>query len=233
MRTSRVPELQIPALRGFVVTQARASEQIAEALHNAIVAGQLEPGSRIRESALASQIGVSRNTMREAVLILQSTGLIEHEINRGMVVRAIDLNAVEDLYRVREVLELSGIEAVTVATDLSAVSDALTELERAAHRGVVEETVESDLGFHGALVSLLGSPRLNVYFAGLRSELRYYLAALSVAYRETESPAELVAQHAVILQALRAGAFLDARELACDHIQLNRRQVVELLRSRT
>lgn len=225
--------MELPSLRDFAVSQTRATEQISDALQDAILRGELEPGARIRESALATQLGVSRNTMREAVLMLQRTGLIAHEVNRGTVVRPLDLGAVTDLYRVREVLELSAVRAVTPDTDLSPVATAVEGLRSAAHDGVVDETVQRDLGFHGAIVGLLESPRLNQYFAQLRSELRFYLAALSVAYRETESPDELVEQHAVVLRALQAGDGAAAHDRLRDHIRLNAGQVTELLSSRT
>lgn len=223
---------QLPSLRGFSVSQLRTTEQIADALQEAIVSGALVPGGRIRESAVAAQIGVSRNTVREAVLMLQRTGLVAHEVNRGMVVRALDLEAVADLYRVRELLELSAIDSVDGDTDLRPVERALQAFDRSAHRGVVDETVQHDLGFHGAIVSLLRSPRLNQYFDMLRSELRFYLARLSVAYRETESPDELVEQHAVVWRALRDGERDRAHDLLRAHIRLNAGQVTALLAQR-
>ena len=92
--------------------------------------------------------------------------------------------------------------------------------------------MERDLGFHAALVGLLGSARLDAYFAGLRSELRYYLATLSVAYNETEHPDDLVEQHACILRALEDGDRRRAAARTREHVRLNGRQVIDLLRSR-
>ncbi|HET9102594.1 MAG TPA: GntR family transcriptional regulator [Solirubrobacteraceae bacterium] len=224
-------DLPTPILRDFIITRSRVSEQIADALQEAIVSGRLKPGARLRESALASEIGVSRNTVREAVLILQRSGLIDHEVNRGMIVRALDIETVADLYRARETLELAGVRA-SAGADLAPVRQALAELDEAAHHGSVKATVERDLGFHAALVGLVGSARLDEYFAGLRSELRYYLATLSVAYNETERPADLVEQHACILRALEAGDRRTAATRTREHVRLNGRQVTDLLRSR-
>jgi DNA-binding GntR family transcriptional regulator len=224
--------MELPGLDDFAVSQLRTTEQIADALHQAIVSGALAPGARIRESAVAAQIGVSRNTVREAVLMLQQTGLVAHEVNRGMVVRALNVEAVADLYRVRELLELAAIDSVDATTDLRPVQRALQTFDRAAHRGVVEETVRHDLGFHGAIVSLLASPRLDQYFDALRSELRYYLATLSVAINESDTPDELVEQHAVVWRALSAGDTAEAHQLLQAHIRLNAGQVTALLTER-
>ncbi len=65
----------------------------------------------------------------------------------------------------------------------------------------------------------------------MRSELRYYLAALSVAYRESESPDDLIGQHAVVLRALESGELGTAHDLLRDHIRLNASQVTDLLSS--
>jgi DNA-binding GntR family transcriptional regulator len=204
-------------------------EQIVQALSEAILRGDLAPGTRVRESALAAQLKVSRNTVREAVLILQQTGLVRHVVNRGAIVRPLEPDEVGDLYRVREVLELAAVKAATPGTDLAPVNAALEELEAAAVSGDVTWTVERDLNFHGSLVRLLGSPRLDEYFMTLRRELRYYLAAISYAHKETEAPEDLVEQHRAVYRAMKRGDTDRAHRLLKEHIQLNARMMLELL----
>jgi DNA-binding GntR family transcriptional regulator len=211
------------------ITPSTTVDRIVEALSEAILRGELAPGSRVRESALATQLGVSRNTVREAVLVLQQTGLVRHVVNRGAIVRPVDVGEVADLYRVREILELSGVGSVAGGADLSSVRSALDELEAAAFSGDVTSTVEQDLAFHGSIVGLLGSPRLDEYFVTLRQELRYYLAVISHAHKETEQPKALVEQHAIVYRALERGNADRAGTLLRDHIQLNARMVLELL----
>lgn len=204
-------------------------EQIVQALSEAILRGDLAPGTRVRESALAAQLKVSRNTVREAVLILQQTGLVRHVVNRGAIVRPLEPDEVADLYRVREVLELAAVKAAIPGTNLAPVKAALDELEVAAVSGDVTWTVERDLNFHGSLVTLLGSPRLDEYFMTLRRELRYYLAAISYAHKETEAPDVLVEQHRAVYRAMKRGNTDRAHRLLKEHIQLNARMMLELL----
>jgi DNA-binding GntR family transcriptional regulator len=218
-----------PVLEDFSIAPSTTVDQIVQALSDAIVRGELAPGTRVRESALATQLKVSRNTVREAVLVLQQTGLVRHVVNRGAIVRPLDSDEVADLYRVREVLELAAVNSATRTTDLSGIKTALDELESAAVSGDVHRTVERDLNFHASLVTLLGSPRLDEYFITLRHELRYYLAAISHAHKETEAPRALVEQHAVVYRALKRGDHAKAHRLLHDHIQLNSRMVLELL----
>jgi DNA-binding GntR family transcriptional regulator len=219
----------VPVLEDISIAPSTTVDQIVQALSEAILRGELAPGARVRESALAAQLGVSRNTVREAVLILKQTGLVRHVVNRGTIVRPLEPDEVADLYRVREVLELTAVKSRTRATDLAPVKAALDEFEAAAVSGDVTGTVERDLNFHGSLVALLGSPRLDEYFMTLRRELRYYLAAISHAHKETEAPHVLVEQHAAVFRALKRGNADRAHQLLQEHIQLNARMVLELL----
>lgn len=222
-----------PVLEDVSIAPSTTVDQIVQALSDAILRGQLAPGTRVRESALAAQLKVSRNTVREAVLVLQQTGLVQHVVNRGAIVRPLEPDEVADLYRVREVLELAAVRSATRGTDLSGVETALDGLETAAVSGDVTRTVERDLNFHASLVALLDSARLDEYFMTLRRELRYYLAAISYAHKETEAPQALVEQHAVVYRALKRGNTDRAQRLLGEHIRLNARMVLELLDGRS
>ena len=63
-----------------------SAQQIADGLMDMILEGELKPGERIRESVIAEQLGISRNTVREAVRLLQGTGLVRYVFNRGLAV---------------------------------------------------------------------------------------------------------------------------------------------------
>ena len=83
----------MPAARtvlGSVTIQRQpAAEQVAAALREAILSGRMLPGTPLREVAIATELGVSRNTVREAARVLGSEGLIRHEMNRGAMVADI------------------------------------------------------------------------------------------------------------------------------------------------
>lgn len=221
-----------PVLTNFSISRTSTAEQIAEALNESIVRGELLPGSRVRESALATRLGVSRNTVREAVRIVEQGGLVQHEVNRGAIVKRVAVEDTDDLYRVRELLELSAIAEARRSTDLSGVEQALAELRTALGTADRNETVERDLGFHAAIVALLGSPRLDRIFADLRQQLRFYLAVVSVEDEELAKADDLIEQHAAVLRALQAGDRVHARTLLRDHLRLNAARVAAVLRER-
>ncbi|MFD9703074.1 GntR family transcriptional regulator [Lentzea sp. NPDC059081] len=187
------------ALEGLEVRRTTTAQQLADGLSERIMAGAFGPGDRLRESAIAAELGVARNTIREAVRILELTGLVRYEVNRGAVVIAPTREKVEALYTARERLETAAIARTPRPEQLEAITTAFEELEQAARTGV--GIVDRDLAFHQAIVALLDSSRLDEFFASLTQELRFYLTVLS----KSETPEEVVAEHRLILDAIRLG----------------------------
>src|SRR3712207_5450747 len=96
------------------------AEQVAGALRDLIVGGGLAPGTRLREAPLSQQLGVSRNTLREALHILVSQGLVRHQAHRGAYVAELDADDVRDIFRVRRLVELAAVrELVAGSADLA------------------------------------------------------------------------------------------------------------------
>src|SRR4029077_11389899 len=82
-----------------------ASAAATELIREAILDGRLPPGHRLKEEELARELGISRTPVREALLVLQTEGLIDAAPNRGAVVRSHDSDDLEDLYQLRALLE--------------------------------------------------------------------------------------------------------------------------------
>lgn len=189
------------ALDGLEVRRTTTAQQLADGLAERIMAGAFGPGDRLRESAIAAELGVARNTIREAVRILELTGLVRYEVNRGAVVIAPTPENVEALYTARERLETAAVARTPRPDQLDAITAAFNDLVEAAKTGDTGAIVERDLAFHQAIVALLDSSRLDEFFAALTKELRFYLTALT----RSETPEEVVAEHQVILDAIRLG----------------------------
>ncbi|MCP2245666.1 GntR family transcriptional regulator [Lentzea aerocolonigenes] len=189
------------ALDGLEVRRTTTAQQLADGLAERIMAGAFGPGDRLRESAIAAELGVARNTIREAVRILELTGLVRYEVNRGAVVIAPTPENVEALYTARERLETAAVARTPRPEQLDAITAAFEELRAAAEAGDLRAIVDRDLAFHQAIVALLDSSRLDEFFAALTKELRFYLTVLT----RSETPDEVVAEHQVILDAIRLG----------------------------
>ncbi|MEV4442668.1 GntR family transcriptional regulator, partial [Streptomyces sp. NPDC049577] len=87
------------------------AQRVAEVLRERIEAGWLPPGTQLSEEALGRELGVSRNTLREAFRLLVHDSLVTHELNRGVFVRTLEPDDVADIYRVRAALETAGVRA--------------------------------------------------------------------------------------------------------------------------
>src|SRR5271156_6163978 len=79
--------------------------QVLDEIRQSIIAGRLEPGSRLVERKLIAMMGVSRTVIREALRQLESEGLVSVVPNKGPIVRELTLGEARDLYSIRAVLE--------------------------------------------------------------------------------------------------------------------------------
>ena len=116
------------------------ADDIALALEEAIVSGEIPPGSVLRQEHLSDQFAVSRTPVREALRRLAALGLVTFEPNRGVQVRELSLAEIREAFMARA--ELESLATEIAATKMSDV--ALRELEAAERRfsAVTHELVE-------------------------------------------------------------------------------------------
>ncbi|SJN09041.1 Transcriptional regulator, GntR family [Halomonas citrativorans] len=157
------------------------SDMIAIKLRNAIILGEIAPGTALVESGLCKQYQASRNTIREALRQLRYEGLIHYILNKGAQVRVLTLSDIRDIYKVRHTLELSAIQHSSLASDrhFESIDRILTEGEEAAIENRWNAVGTSSLFFHHAIVGLLESERLSTYFSTILAQLRLIFAMSS------------------------------------------------------
>src|SRR5882757_1350178 len=104
-------------------------DQTVEVLREAIIRGEIRPGSRINEAELADKLGISRGPLREAIQRVGAEGLIEFQRNRGAFVRELGLEDIQDMYEARTVIEgLAARRAARWATDAQ-IAELSTQVE--------------------------------------------------------------------------------------------------------
>ncbi|MGW0686918.1 GntR family transcriptional regulator [Streptomyces sp. NPDC002754] len=209
------------ALEGLVARRTTTAQQIADGLSERILAGSFQPGERLRESAIAAELGIARNTVREAVRLLEHGGLIRFQANRGAVVVSPTPRSVHELYTAREHLEAAALAAPLDSAQLAAVEAAYGHLVTVTGSQRRADIVAADLAFHEAIVATLGNGRIDAFYAGLTRELRFYLMAMSAHERENENPRRLVGEHEPLMDAIRAGDAERAQREARHHIASN------------
>ncbi len=190
---------------GVAIQRQSTTEQVAAALREAILSGRILPGTPLREVALASELGVSRNTVREAARVLGSEGLIRHEMNRGAMVAGITGQDVDDIYAARLAVELAGAEALMSRRDPVAfrrLAGLAGQIEDAVRRRDVAAALEGDRLFHATIVAATGSPRLQRFYSQLQQEQRLALSLAESSSRELGRTAD---DHRELLDSLHGG----------------------------
>ena len=146
---------------------------IAELLREDILAGRLEPGSRLVESDLTARFAVSRGPVREALRRLSADGLIEHWPHRGALVRRLSEREIRELFAIR-------IEMEALAARLAAAAHAPER--RARFLGAVEpiygdaprdacEYLAENAAFHDAVMAFADNLQLRDLAARLQLPL--------------------------------------------------------------
>jgi DNA-binding GntR family transcriptional regulator len=171
----------LAGLRGLAVDRSSAAEQVAAAVRDLIIQGELRPGQPLPETALASMLGMARNTVREAFRLLSADGLVAYQVHRGVVVRRLTESDVADIYAARRVLEVTALQSGAKPRDaqLQALREAVATAEAAAKRRDWPTVATSNLLFHQRIVELAGSNRIDRFFAGMLAQLRLAYASVS------------------------------------------------------
>lgn len=180
---------------------ASTAEQVASTLRAALLRGELAPGTRLEEMKLASQFGVSRNTVREALQLLAGENLVQRTLHRSVVVREIgDAADIIDLYRARMTMELAAVEAAVVQDDswFARLESGLSAIASANNRSELDD---ADLQFHAALVSAIGSTRIARFYQRIHTELRLTRGWTE---RAPVDPTHVAATHAPLYHGLVA-----------------------------
>lgn len=198
-------------LLGLRVHRASSAQQVAAAIREQLLRGEVAPGTRLRDQALAASLEVSRNTVREAMQILASDGLVRQNFHHGVTVVELDLEELADAYRVRRLLEVAGVRAAAGAANgwRDELRFASREMADAAERGDMHDLMIADLRFHEALVAPLESPRLSRFYRNVQTELRLTRAW----YGERLAPPVFYRRHADIAEALQTEDYSRAEAL--------------------
>jgi DNA-binding GntR family transcriptional regulator len=186
------------------------AERVADELRLQLAEGALLPGARLTESTIAEDLGVSRNTVREAFAELASERLVIRHPNRGVFVASLSAGDIHDVYTVRRAIEVSALRGGGKPEDVAAVRAAIEEGKRAAAAGDEEALGTANQHFHGAIVALAGSRRLNSIMAQVLAEMRLFFHKATV---DAQFYHHYLRDNEEICEALEAGELDRAADL--------------------
>jgi DNA-binding GntR family transcriptional regulator len=150
------------------------ADRVTAELRLQLAEGLLLPGARLTESTISEELGVSRNTVREAFAELAAERLVVRHPNRGVFVASLGPGDIHDVYTVRRAIEVSAIRSGGSPERVAAVRAAVEEGKAAAAADDEEALGNANQHFHGAIVALAESRRLNTVMAQVLAEMRLF-----------------------------------------------------------
>jgi DNA-binding GntR family transcriptional regulator len=195
------------------------SDAVASELTRQILDGSIPVGTRLREVELAQGFNVSRQSLRAGLAQLVHEGLLRRSPHRGVWVPQLTADELDDVYRVRAVLEVEAARYVTEHPErLAPLDAALDRMTAVPERAGWGTTTEAHLAFHLALVDAAGSPRLSRAYRQIWSEAWLGLVA-SRENSELATPRRQAQQHAELLAIFRSGDAGRAARAVREHMQ--------------
>jgi DNA-binding GntR family transcriptional regulator len=200
------------------IHRVSVADQVASVLRQQILTGELRPGMPLQEAPLATSLGVSRNTMREATRILSLEGLLKRRIHRGVAVSQLSLKDVQEIYHLRRILEISAVLAAKSEDGdvLRELHAALDGYERTVRERNWVRAVEFDLQFHALLIRFHHNHRLESFYQKAIGELRMGMVLVD---RGHDDPGRLVPVHRKLYQLLENGRVRQCAALLTQHLQ--------------
>jgi DNA-binding GntR family transcriptional regulator len=201
-------------------------DALVEAIGGRVLDGSFSPGEALPEPVLCKQYGVSRHSLRTALLQLAHEGLVRLVANRGAFVPSFDVLDIEQLFALRSILECGALDRLAGADPavLEPVRMSVETLEEMPPSADWGEMRDADMAFHRAIVDAIDNPRVSRIHEAVITESRLCLLQLRAEYEEHELVA---AQHNEILQALLDRRTDAARKLLQDHLDAACADVVE------
>lgn len=188
---------------GRVVRPGTAAAQAFASLRDAIASLRLRPGQSFSELELARQLGVSRTPVREAVIRLAESGLVDVLPQRGNLVRKISRKAVEDAHFVREAIEVAVVrEAATKSLPpafFTAAGNLIQAQRAAADANDLQRFLALDDLLHSSIAEAAGRRQVWSVVETQKTQMdrvRFLALAGAVPY------ARIIGQHVAIIEAI-------------------------------
>ena len=198
-------------------------------LRRAILKGELKPGERLMEIALADKLGVSRTPIREAIRKLELEGLVVMAPRKGAKVASIterDLNDVLEVRKGMEVLSISLACKRITGEELEKLESIERSFQSLIESGNLTELAEMDVKFHDTIYQATNNQRLVQLLNNLREQMyRYRMEYLKdIAVRRT-----LAEEHKAICEALRGRDESKAQNYVSVHIDNQQKAIMRSL----
>ena len=195
-------------------------EKVYEYLKSSVLSGRFNPGKRLTEEHLASEIGVSRTPVREALHKLASEGLIKSLDTRGFIASADSKDEIEEMFDIRASLEgyaLRLASEIISEETLKGLDGFIENAEDALRRKKINEVFKWNTRFHDALHDLVAhKPRFHRLITNMR---KYVLRYRKDTLHYLDGARRTIDGHRKIMMALRLKEPDLCERIMREHIQ--------------
>ena len=202
------------------------SSLVHREIERLILCGELAPGTKLNEAALAERLGVSRGPVREAFRILEESGLVRQQKNRGAYVRDLALDEALEIYAMRAIIDEAVARqlAIGITPDqLKMLRAMVDQMDRLVRAGNADEYHLLNLAFHDRLIELSGNRKLHAVYRRLINELSLFRRRNLADRRQMPVSA---AEHRRILKAIAAGDPAAAGDAARAHVLQSKERTI-------
>lgn len=200
-------------------------EVVFNALRQAIIEGEFQPGERLMEVTLANKLGVSRTPVREAIRMLELEGLVVMVPRKGAEVAKITVKDLKDALEVRMAMEALSVRLACERIDDKGKEElkaACIKFKEAINSKLVPAIVEGDEAFHNVIYKASKNNKLINITQNLREQVYRYRVEYVKDFLYHDN---LVREHDLITMAILKGDADTAEKIMKEHIY-NQEQIV-------
>lgn len=185
------------------MSQGSGRDKAYQHLRHALLHSPELAGTFLNEQAVADELNISRTPVREALLLLSVEGLVQLVPNRGALVPAVTPEQIGDTLEARAVIETWAIRETVRRgrVPVDAMRAALARQIDLQDAGTVTDFIAADRDFHAALVDAAGNRVMSAMYELVRD--RHVVVGVAAVQRHPGERADVVAEHAAILDALQ------------------------------
>jgi DNA-binding GntR family transcriptional regulator len=194
-------------------------DQVYELIRQRILTGELGPEAPLRQEELADQLGVSRQPISHALVLLEREGLISDYGRKGKMVAPINPTQLRDLYEVRGAID--GLAAYLCAIHRDSKTERelmllIKQGEDAQQTGSIQALAIADIAFHRALYERSGNPEITSF---ADRSWNHMVRSMHQVLESSSLRPGIWDEHRAIAEAIITGDADLARERATTHAQ--------------
>lgn len=212
------------------MTESRPIREIAyDVLKKAIITGEIPAGERIVETDYADRLHISRTPLREALRKLERDGLVEYVMRRGVVVRAFTIEDVEQIYTIRNALEMLTLPAIiknATAEDIASLREKLAQMDILQEKEDFEALSLLARSFHSELTAISRQKRILRVIEGQDEYIRRF-SAMSIKHEDRRQAAHK--EHYLLVDYVEQKKLDEFTKLMQSHIERSKENCLAAL----